>query len=87
MRLRVDKFGRMIIPKPMRRRMGIEPGTDVEVREDGKELRVIAVQDEPAVIRKNGLLMCTAKPLVDLDDAIRQDREKRERHIWGGSEE
>ncbi|MEI7835534.1 MAG: AbrB/MazE/SpoVT family DNA-binding domain-containing protein [Planctomycetota bacterium] len=87
MRLRVDKFGRMIIPKPMRRRMGIEPGGDVEVQEEGMALRVTAVQEEPAVIRKNGLLMCTAKPLVDLDDAIRQDREKRERHVWGGPEQ
>lgn len=85
MRLRVDKFGRIIIPKPVRRRMGIEPGTDVEVREDGNVLRVTAVQDEPGVVMENGLLVCTARPLMDLNEAIQRDRQERERHILGES--
>lgn len=45
MRATIDKAGRLVIPKPLRDRLGIRPG-EVEVTADGAALRVEAVVDE-----------------------------------------
>ena len=30
-RLRIDKSGRIVVPKPLRERLGLKPGTELEV--------------------------------------------------------
>jgi AbrB family looped-hinge helix DNA binding protein len=45
MRASIDKAGRLVIPKPLRDRLGLRPG-EVEVTADGSALRVEPITDE-----------------------------------------
>ena len=77
MRSRIDSRGRVLIPKSLRTKLGWGPGTLVEFRQQGNALHLEAVQEGPAVVMRNGLLMCTAKPLMDTNKAIRLIQEER----------
>jgi AbrB family looped-hinge helix DNA binding protein len=45
MRTTIDRAGRLVIPKPMRDQLGLQPG-EVEVWADGTTLRVEPVMDD-----------------------------------------
>ncbi len=55
MRATIDKAGRLVIPKPLRDRLGLRPG-EVELTPDGTALRVEAVAAE-AVEEHGGRLV------------------------------
>ena len=64
MTVTIDKFGRVLIPKPLRDRLGLEPGAelvlDVLTGGDGAPaLELRAVPDAPPLVRKNGRLVYT----------------------------
>lgn len=41
---KVSDRGRIIVPAPMRRSLGLEPGSDIVLREHNGELRVISLK-------------------------------------------
>jgi AbrB family looped-hinge helix DNA binding protein len=79
----VDSKGRIVLPKALRERLGIEPGTEVEVREeDGKA--VVEPEDDPerVIERMERLVSETAaeggerEPLEgDVEPVARKHRE------------
>ena len=68
---KLDKFGRVVIPKPIRDGLGLEPGAELEVeeREDGVLLRP-ADQDVPLEM-ENGILVYTGELVGDVTDLVR----------------
>ena len=54
MNTRVDRSGRLVLPKPLRRQLGLEHGGEVEVTVDGSALRIEPVASGRRVIERVG---------------------------------
>lgn len=79
MTLKMDKAGRVILPKPVRDRLGLHEGSDLEVVETPEGVMLKPVEDRPSMIKKQGLWVHTGKvpPGFDLRRAICGDRDDR----------
>ncbi len=65
MRATIDKAGRLVIPKPLRDRLGLVPGL-VEVVADGNALRVEPLADDTLEPRGGRLVIpATGFPIGD----------------------
>ncbi len=76
MTVTIDKFGRVLIPKPLRDRLGLAPGTeftlDVHDAGDGVptlELRAVPDADDPegGLAYVDGVLVHNGRPTGDMD--------------------
>ncbi len=81
--LSIDKAGRLVIPKPVRERLGLAAGAEVELSElrDGLVLKVLS--PHPSIEEVDGLLVHQGRPEsdVDLRDATNEQREDRIREL------
>ncbi len=77
MRATIDKAGRLVIPKPLRDRLGLRPG-EVEVFPDGAALRVEAVVGD-GVEEDGGRLVIPASgtSITDADVGALRDADQR----------
>lgn len=81
MTLKVDKAGRVILPKQVRDRLQLRPGSDLELQEIPGGIVLKRVDQRPSLVRKNGLWIHQGKAPRGFDwgsvvDAIRDDRIK-----------
>lgn len=67
MRATIDKAGRLVIPKPLRDRLGLRPG-QVEVVADGTGLRVEPLAEEDLDERDGRLVIPPGGLCLDDDD-------------------
>jgi AbrB family looped-hinge helix DNA binding protein len=66
MRTTIDKAGRLVIPAAARDRLGLRPGTTLEVTVDDTGLRLERVASGPQLVRIGKRLV--ARPTVNPDD-------------------
>ena len=59
-KLTIDKSGRIVVPKPLRERLGLKPGTELEVLDQPGGVLLRTVEERPA--------------LVKIDEVTRYDR-------------
>ena len=77
MKATIDKAGRLVIPKPLRDRVGLRPGV-VEVVVDGAGLRVEPPAAE-SLIERGDLWTIPASATVIDDDVVRALRDGDQR--------
>ena len=79
MRLKLDKLGRVVLPKPLRARYGLRAGTELEIVEGAQEFALRPARSGPSLVELGGILVHQGVPKGELDivNAIREDREER----------
>jgi AbrB family looped-hinge helix DNA binding protein len=82
--LKVDKAGRVILPKPVRDRMGLSAGTDVELSERPEGLVLTPVTPKPSMVKVKGLWVHqgVAPKGFDWAQHAEQERERRNQEVW-----
>ena len=83
MQVKVDKFGRMVLPKEIRDDFDIVPGSVLDVKEtpDAIVLRPV-VEKEPLRV-KEGALLYTGKILDPSMDPVEKSRADRNEFLLG----
>jgi AbrB family looped-hinge helix DNA binding protein len=80
MSLKIDQAGRIVVPKPMRDRLGLRPNTEIEIVEQAGGLLLRPLESQPTLVkRENGLLVHrgVAEPGADFDRVLDDVREER----------
>ena len=55
MELRIDKSGRIVVPKPLRERLGFKPDMELEAIEQPDGVLLKRVEQRPSMIKVDGL--------------------------------
>ncbi len=66
----VDEVGRIVLPKPLRDRLRLTPGTKVDVSEYGSGLHVVPVGRTARVEERHGRLVAVAETHVTDEDVL-----------------
>jgi len=77
----LDKFGRILIPKKMRERMGFKAGEKVRLHFEQDTLTVKPAAREAILLERNGFLVIDSDVSVD-NDLVREIYEQRARDLW-----
>lgn len=81
MQTRLDKFGRVIIPKSVRQKLGLKPGEILELEEEGEKIVIKPSHKKGSLVLKDGVLVFTGKAEAELLEAVKEDRNKRIDHL------
>lgn len=87
MEVQIDDYGRIVIPKEVRERLGIESGSALEIRveadeETGGSITLEPKRQKPALQEKGELMVHTGdltEESFDVVEQIRSDRHDRAR--------
>jgi len=88
-RLTLDKAGRIVIPKPLREQLHLEPGDALEMESAGEQITLRPVRGAEPLAKEHGVwVFHTGKPLPAsaTDEMLRQIREERDLANLGKAE-
>ncbi len=79
MELRIDKAGRIVVPKPLRERLGFKPDTELEAVEHPEGVLLKRVQQQPSMVKVHGLWVDQgrAEPGANWERILEDVREER----------
>ena len=85
MKLKIDNAGRIVLPKPVRDRLGLRAGSDLELAASSEGILLTPVRQQPSLIRRDGILVhCGKLPKgYGWDRLIEDDREDRFKKLAG----
>ena len=80
-RLVIDKAGRVVIPKPLREALHLEPGDSLEMESTGEQITLRPVRGTGPLTKERGVwVFHSGTPLTasDTDELLQQIREERD---------
>ena len=86
-RLTIDKAGRIVIPKPLREELHLEPGDDLELESAGEEITLRPVRGTGPLTQEHGVwVFRTGQPMPasSTTEMLRQIRQDRDLANLGG---
>jgi len=82
MKTTIDKEGRVVIPIEICKRLGLSPGTELDVEIDGFSLKLVPAAPAPELSQRHGRLVArpqarkTSRPKVDVAHLIEDERDR-----------
>jgi AbrB family looped-hinge helix DNA binding protein len=89
LRLVIDKAGRVVIPKPLREELHLEPGDSLELESAGEQITLRPVRGTGPLTKEHGVwVFHSGQPLPAsaTDEMLRRIREERDIANLGNSE-
>jgi AbrB family looped-hinge helix DNA binding protein len=85
MTLRIDKGGRVVLPKPVRDHLRLIPGSNLELEERAEGIVLRPVKRRASLVEKDGLLVHRgeAPPGLDWSRLVEDCREERVKDASG----
>jgi AbrB family looped-hinge helix DNA binding protein len=80
-RLIIDKAGRVVIPKPLREELHLEPGDSLEMETTGEQITLRPVRGTGPLIKEHGVWVFHAGqplPASATDEMLQQIRDERD---------
>jgi AbrB family looped-hinge helix DNA binding protein len=80
-RLTIDKAGRVVIPKPLREELHLEPGDTLEMESTGEQITLRPVRGTGPLTKEHGIwVFHSGQPLPasSTDNLLQQIREERD---------
>ena len=77
METKLDRFGRIVIPKKIRNDFNLKPGDQIRIEEREQVIILKTVEGEPNLHWKEGVLVFSGVPIGEFGDAIAKHREDR----------
>ncbi|MCE2425667.1 MAG: AbrB/MazE/SpoVT family DNA-binding domain-containing protein [Pseudomonadales bacterium] len=82
----IDGAGRLVVPKSLREQFNLTPGCELVIEAAANGITLRRADGEPALIRKQGILVHhgTARVPVDIGEFVRAERRARSTRIARG---
>ena len=77
MKTTIDKFGRLVVPKDIRDRLGLKPGVEIEIEAQESEIVIRQKEHQPPLQVEDGVLVFSGTATADLTESLRRQREER----------
>jgi len=78
MKTTIDRFGRIVVPKEMRKRFGLAPGVQVQIDEHDQEIVIRQVSERSPLLVEDGVLVFDGEAVGDLPSWVRKVRKDRD---------
>ncbi|HTR35025.1 MAG TPA: AbrB/MazE/SpoVT family DNA-binding domain-containing protein [Bryobacteraceae bacterium] len=88
-RLVIDKAGRVVIPKPLREELHLEPGDALEMEHTGEQITLRPVRGTGPLTKEHGVWVFRSGeplPASATDELLQQIREERDMANLGKAE-
>ncbi len=85
MKTTIDRFGRIVVPKEMRKHFGLAPGVEVEIDERDQEIVIRQVVGYSPLQIEDGVLVFAGEATGDITSWVGKVREDRNRKIFSDS--
>jgi len=88
-RLTIDKAGRVIIPKPLREELHLEPGDSLEMESAGEQITLRPVRGTGPLTKEHGVWVFhagRALPASATDEMLQEIRQERDLANFGKGE-
>lgn len=85
MNVKIDKAGRIVLPKPVRDRLRLRQGSDLEIEERPEGVLLKPVDQQPSVVKKDGhwVYVGSVPRGFDWEKLIDDEREERIKELSG----